>query len=122
MNKSGYTIKETLIVIGIFSIFYLIGVISVSHAFKYDKLTEEYNSLINLMEVQAEIYAKDKDSELFKEGSEINIYANDLVKNNYFKADENGNIIDPRDTAKNLNDLKIIIIKNEDGYIAQIDA
>ena len=96
MNKKGYTIKELLIVICVFSVIYLIGVLSVAHAFKYDKITEDYNATIAL----------------------ISIYANDLVKNKYFNADDNGYIIDPRDTTKNLNDLQIEITKDNNTYTA----
>ena len=121
INKKGYTIKELLIVISIFSVIYLIGVLSVAHAFKYDKLTEEYNSVITLLKAQAEQYAEDKSNALFKEGNTATIYANDLVKDKYFKADDNGNILDPRDTSRNLNDIKIEIIKDNDSYTANIN-
>jgi type II secretory pathway pseudopilin PulG len=120
MNKKGYTIPELLGVLGVFTIIYIIGVISVAHAFKYDKIEEEYNAVLNLMRVQAENYAKDNSEELFKEKDITTIYANDLVKNNYYKADDNGNIIDPRDTTKNLNDIKIEIKKDGETYTAKI--
>ena len=118
MNKKGYTIKELLIVICVFSVIYLIGVLSVAHAFKYDKISEDYNATIALIQAQAEAYAKDNAGSLFKEGNTISIYANDLVKNKYFNADDNGYIIDPRDTTKNLNDLQIEITKDNNTYTA----
>ena len=72
MNKKGYTLKELLVVIGVFSVIYLIGAISVSHAFKYDKIDAEYRSLLNILEVQAKNYAQDNDAKLFNSHNNYN--------------------------------------------------
>ena len=119
MRKNGYTTVELLIVIGIFTVLYITSTILISHAFKYDAIKEEYNSKISLMETQAKQYAEDHAGELFKDSNEAYIYANDLVKANYYAANEAGNIVDPRDTAKTLNDVKIELIKNDNEIEAR---
>ena len=120
MNKKGYTTIELLIVIGLFSIAYLVGTINVSHAFSYDENNTAYEAKINLIEHQAKEYAKANSETLFKDANTINIYANDLVKNNYFAGNGNGSILDPRDENKTLNDLKIEITKDGDNYTSVV--
>src|SRR5574344_3032614 len=119
MNKKGYTVVELLIVIAVFTIIYFVGVANVSYAFS-DNVKINYENRLNLIKKQAEVYAKDKSQELFKDNDNITIYAKDLVKNGYFAGNANGDIEDPRDEAKTLNDLKIEITKSGDTYTVNI--
>jgi prepilin-type N-terminal cleavage/methylation domain-containing protein len=120
MNKKGYTMPELLIVLLVFSIIYIVGVSKMSYAFSYDGNESTYESRINLIKVSAENYAK-ANAGLFKDTDNITIYAKDLIDNKYYQADEKGNIVDPRDTSKNLNDTKIKIVKNGEKYQASIE-
>lgn len=114
MKKNGYTIKELVIVLAVFTVVYFSGVILVSHSFNYSPENDEYTAKLDLIKTQALLYAKDHIEEF--DDNKLIIYANDLVKNNYLSADESGNVVDPREDTKNLNDLKIEITKNNDEY------
>lgn len=115
MKKNGYTIKELIIILSVFTVVYFSGVILVSHCFNYNQENDEYIAKLDLIKTQALLYAKDHTDEF--NDNKLIIYANDLVKSNYLSADESGNVVDPRETTKNLNDLKIEITKNNDEYL-----
>ncbi len=119
MNNKGYTVKELLVVLVVFTIVYFAGVIAVSHSFNYDQDNEAYLAKIELMKTQAEKYAEEHNDD-FGDDNKLVIYANDLVKDNYLASNENGNIEDPRDSSKTLNDVKIEIIKQDEGYVVNI--
>ena len=120
MNNKGYTIKEVLTIIAVFSVIYIIAAIAVSHAFVFTSKDDEYANVINVLEKQAVLYAEENEKKLFKDSDDITIYANDLVEKKYYNASEGGNIQDPRDTSHNLNDLKIEIKKTDDGIVAKV--
>lgn len=118
-KNNGYATKELLIVIAVFSVAYFIGVGKVSYAFSNDEAQSTYDNRVNLLEHQAKLYAENNPN-LFSENNIIDIYAKDLVKNNYFVGNDNGDIVDPRDTSKTLDDLKIEITKTENDYSAKV--
>lgn len=119
MNKSGYTVIELLIVICIFSVIYLFGVVKTSHAFNYDPHLVEYEEKINLIEKIAEVYAN-KNENLFEEKKVVYIYVSDLIEKEYLKANQDGDIKDPRNVTKTLNDLKIKLAKEKDDVKVSI--
>ena len=119
MNKKGFTTAELLITIAIFTVIYFIGVYNVSHAFSYSPQEEEYKAKIHLIEKQAIEYAK-QDETFFDKKNTIYIYVEDLVKANYLASDKEGNIIDPRNSTKSLNNLKIKLIKEKKNIKASI--
>lgn len=119
MNKKGFTTVELLITIAIFSIIYFIGVYNVSHAFSYSPHEEEYQAKIHLIEKQAVEYAK-QDKKFFEKKNTVYIYVEDLVKANYLAGDKEGDIMDPRNSTKSLNNLKIKLIKEKKEIKASI--
>lgn len=112
MNKRGSTIKEILIVIAVFSIIYFAGVIGISFSFSNVK-DNEYENVINLIEKQAFNYASENKDSLFENDNVVKIYVKDLLKNGYLIGNENGDLVDPRDINKTLNDLAIEITNGD---------
>ncbi len=119
MNSKGFTVVELVVVLSLFSIAYFVGVSSVSHAFEVDPIQTEYDSIINIIELQAEEYAYNNES-LFSEGDVSFIYVKDLIEANYLATDNNGNIVDPLSPNKTLNDLKLKIVRDEDVISASV--
>lgn len=118
-NKRGFSTIEILIVVAVFSVVYIGAAMNVSHAFDIDIIQEEYNQKINLIEIQAEAYAANNLS-LFFESEEIYIYVKDLIDANYLIGDENGLIINPLEPNKNLNNLKIKLVRVGDKVTVDI--
>ena len=110
MNKNGYTTKELLVVIIVLGLF-TIGILSsTSYAYK-DRSEDYYKETVNLIEMQAVLYAKTLTS--LKDEGNLVITLNDLVENGYYVADDNeGNVTDPRNSKSNLNGLKIKLSSN----------
>ncbi len=119
MKKNGFTTVELLIVIGIFTVIYAIGVINVTHAFEENPNQNEYNQVINLIEVQAQSYAQNN-PEIFGESDVIYIYVSDLIEKSYIVPDENGNIKNPLEGSGTLNELKLKIEKKDNNYSASV--
>ena len=121
MNKKGSTIIEMLIVVAAFTIVYLIGMVYVSHSFPNNDLDSSYNNKITIIEAAAKQYAEDNEGIVFVDGKKsATIYVKELIKNNYLAANENGDLEDPRDISKNLNDLKITITKKNSKIEAKV--
>jgi len=118
MNNKGYSIPEMLIVIGVLAIITTVVLISTSNAFKdNDELL--YQEKANLIVHQSELYAKSLPN-LETEGHLI-ITVSDIVKNGYFVADDDeGNVIDPRNSKSTLNGMKIKLSYNEGNIKATI--
>jgi type II secretory pathway pseudopilin PulG len=114
-KKNGYTTIELLIVLAIFTLGYAFFAIKASYAFNYDESESNYEYKIHLIQHQARLYAQDH-TELFKDSDNIDIYTSDLIKNGYIIANENNDIVDPRDSSKTLDDYKVTINKNGDTY------
>ncbi len=119
MNKKGFTTVELLITIAIFTVIYFIGVYNVSHAFSYSPQEEEYKAKIHLIEKQAVEYAK-QDKTFFDKKNTVYLYVEDLVQANYLSSDKEGDVIDPRNSTKSLNNLKIKLIKEKKSIKASI--
>ena len=121
MNKKGSTIIEILIVIAAFTVVYLIGMVYVSHSIPNNNQDDSYNNKILIVEAVAKQYANDNEEEIFAEGKRsVTIYVKDLIKSGYLAANENGDLEDPRDINKNLNDLKIVITKKNNKIEAKV--
>ena len=118
-NKKGFTTVELLITIAIFTVIYFIGVYNVSHAFSYSPQEEEYKAKIHLIEKQAVEYAK-QDKTFFDKKNTVYLYVEDLVQANYLSSDKEGDVIDPRNSTKSLNNLKIKLIKEKKSIKASI--
>ena len=113
-EKNGYTTLQMLIVIGILGIFTLVLIGTTSYAYK-DKSDEYYEEKIHLIVKQAELFGES--SETLKKEGNLNITVNDLVNAGYFVADDNdGNVIDPRNSKANLNGLRIVL-NYKDGKV-----
>lgn len=121
-DRNGYTTLQMLIVIGVLGIFTLAMIGTTSYAYK-DKTDEYYDEKIHLIIKQAELYGMSgPKADLLKKEGKLNITVNDLVKDDYFVADDKeGNVVDPRNSKANLNN-KIIILtyKDKDNIKAEI--
>ena len=116
MQKNGFTKVELLVFLGLFTICYFVIVNKVSYSFSGDTEQEMYAVTINSIEKQSVVYGQNE-KDLFKDKSSIYVTVEDLIKKGYYFADdEEGNVEDPRDTSKNLNDVKIKIT-NKNGKI-----
>ena len=117
-NKKGYTIPEMLIVIGILGIFTLVVLVSTSNAFK-DNDQELYAEKTKLIVHQTELYAKTL-SNLEEQGYMI-VTLSDVIKAGYYVADDDeGNVIDPRNSKATLNGMKIKILYNDGNIKASV--
>ena len=120
MQKNGFTKVELLVFLGIFTICYFIIVNKVSYSFTGDTEQELYAVTINSIEKQAVVYGQNE-KDLFKDKSSVYITVEDLIKKGYYFADdEEGNVEDPRDTSKNLNDVKIKITNKNNKITAKV--
>ena len=117
-NKKGYSIPEMLVVIGILGVVTFIVLLSTANAFK-DNDQELYNEKEKLIVHQSELYAKTL-SNLEQEGYMI-VTLSDVIKAGYFVADDDdGNVIDPRNSKANLNGMKIKLLYNDGNIKASI--
>lgn len=115
MKKNGYTMIELLVVIVAMGLVTLVTLSATSYAFK-DHSGEFYDEKVNGILHQAESYGKTLNT--LKEDGNMVITVNDLVKNGYYVGDdEEGNVVDPRNSKANLNGLKIKLTYKEDGTI-----
>lgn len=115
MIRNGYTTKELLIVIILLGVFTLGMLGSTSYAYK-DSSSDYFEDIVNIIEKEATLYGTTL-TNLKEEGSLV-ITLNDLVQNGYYVADDDeGNVIDPRNSNATLNGLKIKILYKEDGSI-----
>ncbi len=119
MKKNGFTTLELLMVVVVFSIIYFIGVSSITNIFSYNKEDVAYEEKLNLIKKQATTYAIMNEG-FFEEKNIVYIYVKDLVEANYLATNEEGIVKDPRHINKNLNNLKIKIIKENDEIKANI--
>ena len=117
MRKNGYTIVELAIVLGVFGIAFLVAAGSISNVFNFDYKNDLYNMTIAAIEDQAVIYGK-LNPELFTEDDVIYVTIDDLAKANAIVSYEDGKVIDPRDSSRDLNSLKVKISKESEDSIA----
>ncbi len=104
-KKNGYTVIDLLIVIVVFGVIAFVTISKVSYALSDDK-SELYNLEIKYIENQAIAYGNTIKEELKNENKEITV--NFLVSEKYLEAeDDKGNIFNPQDESKTLNENKI---------------
>ena len=118
MNNKGYTTKQLLIVIIGLGIFTLGLFGATSYAYK-DNSEDYYKEKVNLMEKQAVLYASTLDS--LKEDNNTVITLDEMVEAGYYIADnDDGDVIDPRNTKATLNKTKIKISYENEEYKAKV--
>ncbi len=118
MNNKGYTTKQLLIVIIGLGIFTLGLFGATSYAYK-DNSEAYYKEKVNLMEKQAVLYASTLDS--LKEDNNTVITLDEMVEAGYYIADnDDGDVIDPRNTKATLNKTKIKISYENEEYKAKV--
>ncbi len=117
MERSGFT-KELLIVIIVLGVFTITMLSTTSYAYK-DNSDDYYEQVVNVIERQAELYGDTLDT-LKREGNFV-ITVEELVKNGYYVADdEDGNVVDPRNSKHSLNGLKIKLTYKNNKVEAQV--
>lgn len=115
MKKNGYTALEMLVVIVVLGVF-TIGILSTTSYAYQDKSGIYYQEIEHVIEKQALIYARTLNN--LKEEGNLVITLNDLVSAGYYVADDNeGNVIDPRNSKATLNGLKIKLTYEAEGKI-----
>lgn len=116
MKKNAY-LYVCIAVIGVFTICFFAAVFKSSYAFPTGKENDAYEAKVHLIEKTASAYAENNE-ELFGEGNSFSMTVDELVKANYLVADnDEGDVKNPSSDIKTLNDLKIVITK-EDGKIS----
>ncbi len=118
-NNNGKISIILLIVLGIFTIGYFFIVNKFSYVFDVDFEEDLYELKIASIERQSEIYAQGH-SELFSESNDIYLTVEDLVTENVIISNNAGNVIDPRDNEKTLNDLKVKITNKDNEITAKV--
>jgi competence protein ComGC len=117
MNNRGYTGKELLIVIMVMGVLTMLIIGSTSNAFK-DKTGDYYNEIEHAIEKQAVLYGNTLDN--LKEEGHLMITLDDVINAGYFIANEDGNVVDPRNSKNTLNGIKIKLTYKNDKVIAEV--
>lgn len=118
MNKNGYTALEMLFVIVILGVF-TIGVLSVTSYAYQDRSGDYLGDIENMVEKQAALYGETLNN--LKEEGNLVITLNDLVEAGYYVPDDNnGNVVDPRNSKATLNGLKIKLSYNDGNITASV--
>ncbi len=116
MKKNGYTALEMLVVIIVLGVF-TIGILSATSYAYQDRSVGYYEEIEHVIEKQAKLYGTTLNN--LKEEGNLVITLNDLVNAGYYVADDNeGNVVDPRNSKATLNGLKIKITYENDGNIS----
>ncbi len=118
MRKNGYTIIELVIVLAVFTVGYFSLSWIVSGKLNVNFEEELYEKKISAIEKQASIYAKSDDS-LFAKDETAYLTIGDLASKNVIIANNDGNVVDPRNNTNNLNDIKIKLTKTDDQVTAK---
>jgi len=117
MNNRGYTGKELLIVIMVMGVLTMLIIGSTSNAFK-DKTGDYYNEIEHAIEKQAVLYGNTLDN--LKEEGHLMITLDDVINAGYFIANEDGNVVDPRNSKNTLNEIKIKLTYKNDKVTAEV--
>ncbi len=118
MKRNGHTAIEFLIVIIVLGVF-TAGIISFTSYAYQDRTQGYYEEITHLIEKQAKIYGETLNN--LKEEENLIIIVDDLVKNGYYVADDDeGNVIDPRNSKATLNGLKIKLSYNNGNIKASV--
>lgn len=110
MKKNGYTIVELIVVLVLVGVIYFTFIGKVSFAFKQDYKEELYKQFIDTVEKNTLIYAQ-KNQDFFGEEEEIYMTIKNLADLKLVTINEEGNVVDPRDEEKNLNNLRVKITR-----------
>ncbi len=118
MKKNGYTGTEMLIVIIILGIFTISLISFTSYAYQ-DRSADYYDEIAHIIEKQARLYGSTLNN--LKEEGNLVITLDDLIENGYYVADdEEGNVIDPRNSKATLNGLRIKLTYEDEIINAKI--
>ena len=117
MNNRGYTGKELLIVIMVMGVLTMLIIGYTSNAFK-DKTGDYYNEIEHAIEKQAVLYGNTLDN--LKEEGHLMITLDDVINAGYFIANEDGNVVDPRNSKNTLNGIKIKLTYKNDKVTAEV--
>lgn len=118
MKKNGYTMVELLVVIAVFGIFFFLAANKVSYAFDYDYEKELYNQTISSIEKCAKIYAENN-LKLFESTKDIYITVGELAEEGFVISGKEYIVTDPRDTSKNLNEIKVKLTYEDEVVTAK---
>ena len=100
------SIIELTIIMAVFGVVFFSFANKASYAFSVDYEKESYNQLIDSIKNNTKIYAENT-KDFFKDGEDVYLTVKELAALNLVIEDENGNVIDPRDDSKVLNDVKV---------------
>ena len=117
MNSRGYTGKELLIVMIIMGLLTITIIGTTSNAYK-DKTSDYYSEMEHAIEKQAALYGGTLNN--LKEEGHLMITLDDVIEAGYFIADENGNVVDPRNSSNVLNGIKIKLVYENDKVTAEV--
>lgn len=117
MKKS--SIIEFSIIMVLFGIVFFSFANKASYAFSVNYEEELYNQLIESIKNNTKIYAKNT-KDFFKDGKDVYLTIKELADLNLVLADEDGNVVDPRDENKILNDVKVKISQKNDKIEVKI--
>ena len=117
MNNKGYTGKELLILIAIMGIFTMTIIGATSNAYK-DNSSDYYSELEHAIEKQAVLYGETLKN--LKEEGHLMITLDDMIDAGYFIPDEEGNVVDPRNSKHTLNMVKIKLTYENDKVKAEV--
>ncbi len=119
MNNKGYSAIELILTIVVFSVIYFVAANYISYNFDVNYEEDLYNLTISSIEKQAAIYGEIH-QELFTEEPEVYLTVGELALENAVVSAEGGIVADPRDSEKDLNDLKVKIVNNEGDITAKV--
>ena len=120
MKSKNICLYITIALFVVFSVGYLITVNNVSYALVNDEENYLYDNKLKLIQKSAKLYGENN-SNLFAEKDSIYVKVSDLVKEGYILADDkDGNVFDPNNDAKKLNDLKIRITYKNDKVTTKV--
>ena len=118
MKKNGYSGIEMLIVIVVLGVITLVVLTSTSNSFKDDSKAA-YDEKIYLIEHQAALYGETLAS--LKDEEYMIITLDDVLNAGYYVADnDNGKVIDPRNTKATLNGINIKLTYNNGDIKAAV--
>ena len=110
MKKNGYTVAELIIALVVFGAVYFTIMNHVSYAFSYNNSEELQNQFVEMVKKNVTLYAS-KNNDFFKDGDNKYMTLKDLADLKIINVNENGDVVDPNDKGKNINNVKVKISK-----------
>lgn len=110
--RKGFTLVEIMASIAILSVVGIVGV--VGYRTVNEKIKEQaYKNKVTYIESKAALYGS--------ETGYVNTTVDELVKTGYIEADnEKGEVLDPREKSRNLNDCIVTITKEGENYYGNL--